>query len=419
MTLYPKQSNHVYVIAEIGINHNGSIDIAHELIDIAAKHGCDAVKFQKRKIDLVYTKDELDAPRESPWGTTFRQQKQGLEFSIEQYMGIERYAKGKGLDFIMSCWDLNSIKEVEDNLNIKYHKIPSALLTDKDFLKAINETGKPAILSTGMSTPEEIYKAIRTLHNIKYILSCTSAYPTKDEEVNLGYVKTLQYQVGSKAGFSNHSSGLLACIGAVAAGAKCIEFHITKDRTMYGSDQAASIENVEDLMSGIRKMEILLGDGEKIVYDSELPIIKKLRKVNNIRDFDIANVNPDQRGKTIKILLKNETSEDKIFDLYEEYLKLEPQLEPQIEPKRIYFENIKMINYDKKIIGDYEYLNNIFSISAKEWGNTTFAQMNEHVFYWGNHSGTMEDIKNKKILVEKNNSVKFVFFLSRIDKTPL
>ena len=415
MTLYPKQSNHVYVIAEIGINHNGSIDIAHELIDIAAKHGCDAVKFQKRKIDLVYTKDELDAPRESPWGTTFRQQKQGLEFSIEQYMGIERYAKGKGLDFIMSCWDLNSIKEVEANLNIKYHKIPSALLTDKDFLKAINETGKPAILSTGMSTPEEIYKAIRTLHNIKYILSCTSAYPTKDEEVNLGYVKTLQYQVGSKAGFSNHSNGLLACIGAVAAGAKCIEFHITKDRTMYGSDQAASIENVEDLMSGIRKMEILLGDGEKIVYDSELPIIKKLRKVNNIRDFDIANVNPDQRGKTIKILLKNETNEDKIFDLYEEYLKLEPQ----IESKRVHFTNIKMSNYGKKISSNYEYLNNIFSISAKEWGNTTFAQMNEHVFYWGNHSGTMEDIKNKKILVEKNNSVKFVFFLSRIDKTPL
>lgn len=275
--------NHVYVIAEIGINHNGNINLAKELIDIASTHGCDAVKFQKRTIDLVYTKEELDLPRESLWGKTNRDQKNGLEFSIQQYIELEKYATDKKLDFIVSCWDLNSLKEVEQHLNVKHHKIPSALLTDKAFLDAVNATEKPVILSTGMSNKEQIHAAIQKLKNIEYILACTATYPTIDEEVNLQYIRILEGDYSYfKVGFSNHSSGLLACIGAVAIGAECIEFHITKDRTDYGSDQAASIENVQDLLSGIRKMEVLLGNGKKTVYDSELPIIKKLRKVNDI-----------------------------------------------------------------------------------------------------------------------------------------
>lgn len=269
----------VYVIAELGINHNGNITLAKQLIDIAKVNGCDAVKLQKRCIEIVYTKEELNAPRESPFGKTNREQKNGLEFSISQYKELELYCKNKGLDFIVSCWDIKSLSEVEANLNVAYHKIASALITDERFLNALNETGKPIILSTGMSTNAEIAKAVFILKNVEYILACTSSYPTKDEDANLNNILTLKKQYpDKKIGFSNHSSGLMASFGATALGAECIEFHITVDRTLYGTDQPASIENVEVLLSGIRKMEILLGDGIKKVYDAELPIIKKLRK---------------------------------------------------------------------------------------------------------------------------------------------
>ena len=271
-----------YVIAEIGINHNGDIDLAKELIDMAQTSGCDAVKFQKRNVEEVYSTEELDKPRESPWGTTTREQKHGIEFNIVQYKELEEYADEKGLDFIVSCWDLDSLQEVEDNLNVKYHKVASALATDKDFLEALHYTGKPIILSTGMCTDEQVDAALKILKHTEYVLACTSTYPTKEEEVNLNYINTLKEKYPYlSVGFSNHYNGLAACIGATALGAECLEFHITKDRTMYGSDQVASIESVNELMVSVRKIERMLGDGKKVVYDSEVPIAEKLRKVES------------------------------------------------------------------------------------------------------------------------------------------
>ena len=272
-----------YVIAEIGINHNGDIDLAKELIDRTQEPGCNAVKFQKRDIDSVYSKEELDKPRESPFGTTTREQKEGIEFSIEEYKELESYSESKGLDFIVSCWDSVSLDLVEEHLDVKYHKVASAMATDKEFLEGLNKTGKPIILSTGMCTEEEIDAAINILDNVEYVLACTSTYPTKEEEVNLRHITTLKEKYPNlKVGFSNHYSGLVACIGATALGAECLEFHITTDRTMYGSDQIASIESVNELMVNVCKIEKMLGDGKKVVYDSERPIIEKLRKVNNI-----------------------------------------------------------------------------------------------------------------------------------------
>ena len=271
-----------YVIAEIGINHNGDIDLAKELIDMAHTSGCDAVKFQKRNVEEVYSAEELDKPRESPWGTTTREQKHGIEFNIVQYKELEEYADERGLDFIVSCWDLDSLQEVEDNLNVKYHKVASALATDKDFLEALHYTGKPIILSTGMCTDEQVDAALKILKNTEYVLACTSTYPTKEEEINLNYINTLKEKYPYlSVGFSNHYNGLAACIGATALGAECLEFHITKDRTMYGSDQVASIESVNELMVSVRKIEKMLGDGKKVVYDSEVPIAEKLRKVES------------------------------------------------------------------------------------------------------------------------------------------
>ena len=271
-----------YIIAEIGINHNGDMDIAKELIDTAVKTGCDAVKFQKRTIENVYTKEELDKDRDSPWGTTNREQKEGLEFSYEQYKELEKYIKNAGIDFIISCWDLNSVKLVERYLNVDYHKVASALLTDKDFLMELDNTGKPIIISTGMSTQEEVDKSMLYLNNVTHILACTSTYPSKDIEINLKYIDTLKEKYPTlKVGFSNHYSGALACYGAVAKGAECIEFHITKDRTMYGSDQSASIEHVGVLVDGIRKLEDMVGTGKKVVYEDEKVIADKLRKTNN------------------------------------------------------------------------------------------------------------------------------------------
>lgn len=275
--------NSIYCIAEIGINHNGDLNLAKELIDVAADSGCNAVKFQKRTIDEVYSKEELEKSRESPWGTTNREQKEGLEFSIKQYIELDTYTKNKGLDFIVSCWDLVSLKEIENNIDVAYHKVASAMLTDKEFLEALNKTGRPVIVSTGMSTEKEVDGAMKVLDNVTHILACTSTYPTKAEEVNLFYIDALKNKYPKlKVGFSNHYSGLVACFGAVALGADTLEFHITKDRTMYGSDQSASIENVSALMKGIRQLEQMVGDGVKVVYEDEKPIIQKLRKKHTL-----------------------------------------------------------------------------------------------------------------------------------------
>ena len=274
-----------YVIAEIGINHNGDIDLAEQLIDKAKQSGCDAVKFQKRTVDVVYSQDELDTPRKSPFGTTTREQKEGIELSIEEFKELENYTKNLGLDFIVSCWDLDSVDDIENNVDVKYHKVASAMLTDKEFLEKLNATGKPIIVSTGLSTEEEIDKALNVLDNVEYVLACTSTYPTKAEEINLRYVETLKrLYPDTKVGFSNHYNGMDACVGSVVLGAECVEFHITKDRTMYGSDQPASIQDVDDLVDAVRKMELMVGDGIKVVYGSEIPIAAKLRKVNDTID---------------------------------------------------------------------------------------------------------------------------------------
>ena len=273
----------VYVISEIGINHNGDLSLAKKLIKKSKDSGADAVKFQKRTIELVYTPEELDKYRESPWGTTNRAQKEGLEFSMEQYAALERYANNLGLDFIVSCWDVNSVDLVEESLNVKYHKVASALATDSAFLDKLNKTGKPVILSTGMCTQDEIDAAVAKLDNVEYILACTSTYPTKEEEINLNHISTLRNKYPKKKiGFSNHYNGLLACHAAAALGSECIEFHITDDRTAYGSDQAASIERSKELKEGVRKINSMLGSGLKEVYETEKPIINKLRKVNDI-----------------------------------------------------------------------------------------------------------------------------------------
>ena len=270
-----------YIIAEIGINHNGSETLARRLIDQAKQAGADAVKFQKRTIDLVYTQEELGKDRESPWGTTNREQKEGLEFSIDQYKGLKEYCDERGLDFIVSCWDTQSVDDVEC-LDVKYHKVASALATDRKFLEKLNETGKPVILSTGMCTEEQILAAMDILNNVEIVLACTSTYPTKIEELNILHVRTLAHKYSPvKAGFSNHYSGHDACVVAVALGAECIEFHITHDRTDYGSDQAASIEDAKSLCEAIRNVEVMVGDGVKKVYDTERPIAKKLRKVSD------------------------------------------------------------------------------------------------------------------------------------------
>ncbi len=271
-----------YIIAEIGINHNGSENLARTLIKQAYNSGADAVKFQKRDIDSVYSQQELDTPRESPWGTTNREQKEGLEFSIDQYKSLKDYCDDLGIDFIVSCWDEKSVDDVSV-LDIKYHKVASALLTDGDFLRKLNDTGIPVILSTGMSTQKEIDKAMLLLNNVEIVLACTSTYPTAKEELNLKHIQTLQkIYPNIKVGFSNHYNGHDACVAATAMGAACIEFHITHDRTDYGSDQAASIEDSHKLIRAIRNTEKMLGDGIKKVYATEIPILTKLRKKNSL-----------------------------------------------------------------------------------------------------------------------------------------
>ena len=271
----------VYVIAEIGINHNGSENHARKLIDQAHKSGCQAVKFQKRNPDLCVPENQKDLKRETPWGVmTYLEYKWKIEFSVEQYQSLRGYTKSLGMDFIVSCWDEESVDDIENNVEVDYHKVASALVTDISFLKKLAATGKPTILSTGMCTPEQVDAAVVALgSSLKYVLACTSTYPSSVDEVNLKYIHTLKDTYPDiKAGFSNHHSGLVACLGATALGSECIEFHITDDRTQFGTDQASSIEHSEELVRQINILSTMLGDGVKQVYDSEIPIMNKLRK---------------------------------------------------------------------------------------------------------------------------------------------
>lgn len=272
----------VYIIAEIGINHNGSLDIAKQLIDAAVDCGCDAVKFQKRTVDVVYTKEELAKPRENPFGTTNGDLKRGLEFGQREYEAIHNYCKQKEINWFASCWDEQSVDFMEQFNPICY-KIASASLTDDNLLKHHRKYKRPIIASTGMSDIKQIEHSVEVLgsHDL-VILHCTSTYPSKTEELNLRGIHTLKERFkGIPIGYSGHEVGLAPSLMAATLGACVIERHITLDRSMWGSDQAASVEpqGFKRLVRDIREMQIALGDGEIKIFDSERPIIDKLRRV--------------------------------------------------------------------------------------------------------------------------------------------
>lgn len=271
----------VFIIAEIGINHNGDINIAKKLIDIAAETDVDAVKFQKRTIDVVYTKEELDKPRESPWGTTNREQKNGLEFNEEEYWEIDRHCSKKNIMWFASCWDKGSVDFIE-KYNPPCYKIASPLLTNDELLKYTRDKGRPIIISTGMSTVEEINHALDIIgQKNTIVMHCTSTYPSTLDILNLNVIKTFKSYLKCPVGYSGHSAGIIPPVMAVTLGACAIEKHITLDRSMYGSDQSASIEpaGLRRMVSYIRKCAETLGDGNKKVYDSEIAIRKKLRRI--------------------------------------------------------------------------------------------------------------------------------------------
>ena len=269
-----------FIVAEIGINHNGDVNLAKKLIDMAVFAGCDAVKFQKRTIELVYTPEELAKERESPFGTTNGDLKRGLEFGKKEYKEIGRYCKQRGIMWFASPWDVKSVDFLEE-FNVPCYKIASACITDERLLKRIKATRKPAILSTGMSTKEEIKRAVKILGEKNLVvLHCTSTYPSKLEELNLNVINWLKKEFNCPVGYSGHETGIVEPVMAAVLGACVVEKHITLDRAMWGSDHAASLEpnGLNRLVRDIRNLPICLGNGEKRVYDSEVPILQKLRK---------------------------------------------------------------------------------------------------------------------------------------------
>lgn len=271
----------VYVIAEIGLNHNGELGIAKKLIDAAVLSGCDAVKFQKRTPELCVPPEQRNIMRETPWGVmTYMDYRYRVEFGFEQYTEIDRYCREKGIDWFASCWDEPSVDFIEQFKPYCY-KIASASLTDHDLLRHIGATGRPVILSTGMSTMEEIRQAVAMFPVDKLLLAhTTSTYPCPPEELNLRMISTLKQLFNCPIGYSGHEVGLQTTCAAMVLGATFIERHITLDRAMWGSDQAASVEpgGFARLVRDIRVIERALGNGEKKVYDSELPIRSKLRR---------------------------------------------------------------------------------------------------------------------------------------------
>jgi N-acetylneuraminate synthase len=270
-----------YIVAEIGINHNGDLDVARKLINIAVEAKCDAVKFQKRTVEAVYSAEELARPRESPFGTTNADLKFGLEFDFAEYQEIDRYCQEKKIPWLTSCWDEQSVDLIE-RLNPPAYKIASASLTDDNLLRHIRAKGKPVILSTGMSTLEQIDHAVDVLGKKDLIIlhSC-STYPAYYEELNLRVIPVLRQRYGVPVGYSGHETGLPSSVAAVALGACVVERHITLDRSMWGSDQAASLEpnGITRLVRDIRLIETSMGDGVKRVIEREVPIMKKLRRV--------------------------------------------------------------------------------------------------------------------------------------------
>ncbi|MCR5154921.1 MAG: N-acetylneuraminate synthase family protein [Lachnospiraceae bacterium] len=272
---------HTFITGEIGINHNGDLKLAKQLIDMAVEAGCDAVKFQKRTVEKVYTKEYLDGPRESPWGNTQRDQKNGLEFNETEYDEIDRYCKEKGIEWFASAWDKDSQIFLR-KYDLKYNKIASAMLVRDDILETVAEEGKYTFIATGMSSYEEIDHAVEIFkkHACPYeIMHCNSTYPMPANEANLKLIKVLADKYGCKVGYSGHETGIIVSVAAVAAGASSIERHITLDRTMYGSDQKASIEadELKEMVREIRIVEEAMGNGEKVLSEGELATRKKLR----------------------------------------------------------------------------------------------------------------------------------------------
>lgn len=273
-----------WIIAEIGINHNGDLEIAKKLIDAALIAGCDAVKFQKRTPELCVPLEQRELLRETPWGLmTYMKYRERVEFGRAEYKEINRYCNEKGIAWFASCWDIASVDFIE-NFSPVCYKIASASLTDRDLLLHINSTGRPIILSTGMSTMTEINRAVSILdQDLLLIAHSTSSYPCKAEELNLRMIQTLKQEFECPIGYSGHEVGLQTTCAAVVLGACFVERHLTLDRAMWGSDQAASVEpgGFIRLVRDIRVIEAALGDGVKRVYDSEVPIMKRLRQTGN------------------------------------------------------------------------------------------------------------------------------------------
>jgi N-acetylneuraminate synthase len=277
---------HTFVIAEIGINHNGDMNIVKELIDAAHNSGCDAVKFQKRTLELVYSKEELDKPRESPWGKTNRDQKHGLEFTKEDYDEINRYCQVKGIEWLASAWDLESQRFLKQ-YDLKYNKVASAMLTYRELLEEIASENKYTFMSTGMSTLEQIDIAVQIFTDAGCpfeLMHTNSTYPMNAQDANLRVMGTLEERYQCNVGYSGHESGIIVSCAAVARGATSLERHITLDRAMYGSDQAASLEiaGLRRLVGYVRDIEGALGSATKRVMETEVPIAKKLRKHNTL-----------------------------------------------------------------------------------------------------------------------------------------
>jgi N-acetylneuraminate synthase len=270
-----------YVIGEIGINHNGDVGIGRQLIDVCAEAGAEAVKLQKRTLDIVYTREELGRPRETPFGATNGDLKRRLELDADAYRALERHADARGVQWFASCWDEPSVDFIA-RFDVPAFKIASASLTDDALLRAYRRTGKPLLLSTGMSTLDEIDHAVEVLGTDDLlILHCTSTYPSKNEELNLRAIPMLRERYQVPIGYSGHELGLATSVAAVALGACVVERHVTLDRAMFGSDQAASVEpqGFSRMIRDIRAVEDALGDGVKRVYASEVPIRAKLRRV--------------------------------------------------------------------------------------------------------------------------------------------
>ena len=272
----------VYIIAEIGINHNGDIEIAKQLMDVAVETGCDAVKFQKRTPEICVPEEQKSIPRETPWGTmTYFEYKKRIEFEQKEFEQIDAYAKKIGIDWFASPWDVPSVDFLE-SFNVPCQKIASACLTDSELLTAINKTKTTTILSTGMSSMQEIDKAVSLLNTVPLaIAQATSTYPAEASELNLRAIQTFAEKYKVPVGYSGHERGLQVTIAAVALGATFIERHITLDRSMWGTDHSASLEpeGLKKLVRDIRIVELALGDGRKKVYESEIPIRAKLRRI--------------------------------------------------------------------------------------------------------------------------------------------